>query len=152
MLACNAGAVSKAFTKEDDQPPEPPPGRRSTVPSDAPNYVTAAGVVALRAELEGLPPEDARAHDLTEHLATAVIVEPAVGETVSFGVTVVLEDGDGATARYTIVGVIEALPRSGRISWRSPIATTLLGTRIGDVVSLPRAGGAVEYTVVAIDV
>lgn len=126
--------VSKAFTKEDDDAPEPP-RQRLGVPVPVPNLVTADGLRALRAELEQSPPGD-RARELADHLATAEVAEPGERSTVGFGATVTIAHAAGLR-RYRIVGALEAAPREGAISWQSPIAQALLDARVGDTVTLP---------------
>lgn len=139
--------MSKAFTREDDDAPEPRPPRRG-VPVPEPNYMTPAGARAARAELASCS-DDARLRELTDHLATAQIVEPpAARDEVSLGAAVTIEDAAGKRTRYRIVGALEADARRGQLFWQSPIAEALYGARVGDTVSLPRAG---EVDVVAID-
>jgi transcription elongation factor GreB len=140
--------VSKAFTKESDDAPEPTARRRGVpVPTDIPNYITAAGARTLRAELEACTDED-RVRELTDHLATAIVMEPpADRERVGFGATVTVEDEAGKRTRYRVVGAIEASPRDGAIYFQSPIAEALHDAQVGDRVTLPR--GDVE--VVAIE-
>jgi transcription elongation factor GreB len=137
--------VSKAFTREDDGAPEVPLQRRG-LPVPVPNFVTADGLAALRAELASNPPEE-RARELAEHLATAQTVEPEDRDAVGFGATVTVEDAEGQRTRYRIVGAIESSPRDGAISWQSPVARSLFDARVGDTVALPRG----EVTIVAID-
>jgi transcription elongation factor GreB len=142
--------VSKAFTKEDDEvPPAPVRRRRVPVPEGVPNYLTVAGARVLREELSALsaalqrePDADVRIQELSEHLATAELVELAPSERARFGSTIELDDG----SRYQIVGVLEADPQGGKLSWLSPLAKKLLGARVGDVIDLPRG----EAEVVAI--
>ena len=140
--------MSKAFTKESDDAPEPAPRRRGVpVPTDVPNYITAAGERALRAELEAGAAAD-RAREVADHLATAVVMQPPADRVrVGFGATVTVEDDAGARTRYRIVGAIEASPRDGAIHWQSPIALALHDAQIGDFVTLPRG----EVEIVAID-
>ena len=137
--------MSKAFTREDDDAPEPPLRRRG-VPVPVPNLVTAAGLRGLRAELERGPSDD-RARELSEHLATAEVLEPTDRAGVGFGATVTVADDDGRERRYRIVGAIEAAPRDGAISWQSPIAEALFEARVGDTVELPT--GEVEVVAIA---
>lgn len=136
--------MSKAFTREDDDAPELPVRRRG-VPVPVPNIVTAAGLRALRAELERGPSE-ARARELAEHLATAEALEPTDREVVGFGATVTVTDEAGRERQYWIVGAIEAAPGEGAISWQSPIAEALFDARVGDAVELPKG----EVEIVAI--
>jgi len=143
--------VSKAFTKEDDDVPAPPVRRRGVpVPQDVPNYVTAEGERVLRAELAGLASGDhERAHEISEHLATATVIGPPDDKTrVAFGATVTVEDEHGKRTKYRLVGAIEAAPREGAIYWQSPIALALHDAQVGDSVSLPKGEGevvAIEY-------
>jgi transcription elongation GreA/GreB family factor len=142
--------VSKAFTKESDDVPEAPVRRRG-IPVPAPNYVTADGLRAARAELEELSRtagDPDRAHELTEHLATAEVVEPTDRAIAGLGATVTVEDEAGHRTSYRIVGAIEADPKRGWLSWQTPIANALFGARIGDTVELPRGEAeivAIEY-------
>jgi transcription elongation factor GreB len=147
--------VSKAFTKDDDEAPDPGPVRRRGVPvPEGPNYVTPAGIVRLRAELAALSqaPRDAagedRLRELTDHLATAEALEPADKTRVGLGAKVTVEDEHGKRSTYQLVGAIEAAPREGAISWQSPIANALWDAEVGDGVTLPN-GHDVE--IVAID-
>jgi transcription elongation GreA/GreB family factor len=138
--------VSKAFTREPEDEPAPRP-RRLGVPVPEPNYMTPAGAAAARRELAGCTDED-RIHELTDHLATAQIVEPAERDVASLGATVTIEDASGRQSRYRIVGALEADARRGWLFWQSPLAGALYGTRVGDTVTLPRGG---EAEVVAIE-
>lgn len=142
--------MSKAFTREDSDAPEPPARRRGVpVPSDVPNYLTAAGHSALRAELAAGAIGD-RGHEIAEHLAVAVPMDPPADRSrVGFGATVEVEDEDGARTRYRIVGAIEAAPRDGALYWQSPIAEALHDAQVGDSVTLPR--GDVEVVAIHYD-
>jgi len=139
--------VSKAFTRESDDAPEPPAPRRG-VPVPEPNYVTPAGAHAARAELATCT-DPARIRELTDHLATAQIIEPPADRSVAgLGATVTVESEDGKRTRYRIVGALEADARRGLVFWQSPLAEALYGTRVGDTVALPR-GGEAEVVAVA---
>jgi transcription elongation factor GreB len=146
--SCDIHRVSKAFTKEDEGVAPTPVRRRGVpVPLDVPNYITAAGVAALRAELAAST-DPARTAELSDHLATAVVMEPPADRTrVGFGATVTVEDAAGNRTTYRLVGAIEAAPPRLAIYWRSPIAEELYDAQVGDSVALPK--GDVE--VVAIE-
>jgi transcription elongation GreA/GreB family factor len=138
--------VSKAFTKEADDGPPPKPPRRG-VPVPEPNYMTPAGARAARREL-ATATDDARFRELTEHLATAQVIEPpAERDTVSLGAQVTVEDASGRRTTYRVVGALEADARRGWLFWQSPIGEALYGARVGDAIALPRG----EVEVVAID-
>jgi transcription elongation GreA/GreB family factor len=142
--------MSKAFTKDDDGTPPPPLRKRGVpVPTDVPNYITADGERALRVELANLPAgSDERAHEISEHLATAIVMEPPADRTrAGFGATVTLEDETGKRVTYRLVGAIEASPKDGAIYWQTPIAEELEDAQVGDSVTLPKG----EYEVVAIE-
>jgi transcription elongation GreA/GreB family factor len=141
--------VSKAFTKEDDGPP-PPPLQKRGIPVPDPNYVTPAGARSARAELEQLTRSGGdpdRIRELSEHLATAQIVEADDPTTVGLGAAVTVVDDSGTRTTYRIVGAIEADPKRGYLSWQTPIANVLWGNRVGDSVELPRG----EVEIVAIE-
>lgn len=55
---------------------------------------------------------------------------------VHIGATVYLEDSDGKTHEYTIVGSIEADPKRGKISSESPLGNVLLGKKVGETIIL----------------
>lgn len=131
--------MSKAFTKEDDGAPVPPPRRRGIpVPKDVPNYVTAAGERALRAEAETTTQQE-RAQEIADHLATAIVMEPPADRSrVGFGAKVTVEDEAGKRTTYRIVGAIEADPKAGAIYFQTPIAEQLHDAQVGDSVALPR--------------
>jgi transcription elongation factor GreB len=142
--------VSKAFTKEDDGVP-PPALQKRGIPVPDPNYVTPRGARTARAEVEQLTRSGGdpdRIRELSDHLATAQIVEPADREIVGLGARVVVEDDHGKRTTYHFVGAIEADPRRGALSWQTPIANALWGARVGDTIESPRGG---ELTIVAIE-
>ena len=152
--------MSRAFTKEsdgqelDELPERPVSAHR--------NLVTPRGLQLIEERVRELRAavSNARAaadrgalasaeRDLrywTQRLATAELVPVAeCGDAVRFGCEVTV-DLDGKEQTYAIVGEDESEPRAGRISYVSPIASTLLGCRVGDVVRL----GASEAEITAI--
>lgn len=126
--------MSKAFTKEDAEVPEPPVRRRG-IPVPELNFVTATGLAAARAELEACSDPD-RIRELSAHLATAQVHEPADREVAGLGARVVIENAAGKRTTYRIVGAIEADPRNGWLGWHSPLAEALFGLRAGDRAAL----------------
>jgi transcription elongation GreA/GreB family factor len=144
--------VSKAFTKEDDDAPVSPARRRGVLVPE-PNFMTAAGVRAARAELERLGRDAGdpdRIRELSDHLATAQVVTPEDRDVVGLGATVTVEDESGKRTTYRLVGAIEADPKRGWLSWQTPIANALWGARIGDSIELPR-GGEVQIVAIVYD-
>ena len=65
-------------------------------------------------------------------------------ERVRFGATVEIEDEDGQSAVYRIVGIDEVDARAGKISWKSPVGHALLGKALDDTVTVRIAAGGEE--------
>jgi transcription elongation GreA/GreB family factor len=134
--------MSRAFVKEDVDPPERRTRKRSVsgLPPGAINYITAGGAERLRAELKALresgsAPE--RVAALGEILGSVEVVDrPAAGQ-VSLGARVTLRLGDGETEHYTVVGVDEVAFEPGAVSWISPLGKVLLAGSLGERISLP---------------
>ena len=97
---------------------------------------------------------DRRLNFLAGRLKHVEVVDPARQNTpgvVFFGATVQVEDEEGETLTYQIVGIDEVDPNLGRVSWRSPLGRSLLKRRVGDTVRYVRPEGeAVELTVTAV--
>lgn len=165
--------MSKAFTKEDDASEPLRPAPVSLLPPGVKNYLTREGQARLQTELNQLheqrpvlvegsltDPElrgelaqlDQRIQYLERSLATAEVVPPAaVGDDrVRFGSTVTVRDTRGTESTYRIVGVDETDLERNEISWRSPIATSLLNTKKGQRVPFRFPSGATELEVVGI--
>lgn len=102
-----------------------------------------------RAGHSTLPPRqqldeiDRRVHFFAERVRTMIVVDSANQDAsvVRFGARVSVEDAEGETAEYAIVGVDEADPSDGKISFLSPIAKALMGRREGDEVLVQLPGG-----------
>ena len=60
-------------------------------------------------------------------------------------------DEEGKTKTYKIVGVDEADPTAGKVSWLSPIAKALLGAEEGDSIRLHLPKGDVEIEILEIE-
>ncbi|HEV2432162.1 MAG TPA: transcription elongation factor GreB, partial [Burkholderiales bacterium] len=85
---------------------------------------------------------DRRVRFLIKRLESAQVVHSAGRETdqVFFGATVKIR-AQAETKEITIVGVDEADPARGQVSWISPMAKALLKAREGDVVTLRSPAG-----------
>jgi len=149
--------MSRAFVKEDDDAPEDLPERPI---SSAPNFVTAAGLAAIEAEVAQLTQavaatedRDARARlsrDLrywSARLGSAhVQPAPPDNDVVRFGATATILRDDGREQTFRIVGEDEADPERGTLSYVSPLAQALMGKGERDSV---RVAGA-EAEIIAI--
>ncbi|GAB1579663.1 transcription elongation factor GreB [Bordetella petrii] len=96
---------------------------------------------------------DRRMRFLTKRLDIAEVVDPAAQpnrDQVFFGATVSYLDKAGDTHTVTIVGVDEAEPLAGKISWISPVARALIKAREGDTVVLRTPGGVEELDILEV--
>jgi len=96
---------------------------------------------------------DRRIRFLTKRLDIAEVVDPARQpnrDQVFFGATVTYLTAAGDEHTVSIVGVDEAEPLAGKISWVSPVARALLKAHEGDTVTLRTPGGVEELEVVAV--
>lgn len=96
---------------------------------------------------------DRRIRFLTKRLEIAEVVDPSAQpnkDRVFFGATVVYSDNTAKEYTVTIVGIDEAQPLQGKISWVSPVARALLKSQEGDVVTLQTPSGKQELDVLEI--
>lgn len=95
---------------------------------------------------------DRRIRFLSKRIEIAVVVDPVTQKTdrVLFATSVVVQDEDGKKRKYRIVGIDEANPSRGEISWISPMAKALLNAKVGDLVSLKTPRGEEELEVLQI--
>ena len=147
--------MSVAFTKEDSAETASETLLPDRPVSPHPNLVTEAGLKALEFQLNqareayetaqkikdvnerrrqtATPLRDARY--LAARVRTAQIIpDPTSTDTVAFGGTVTFRRDDGRVQTYRVVGEDEADPKAGSISFASPVARSLVGKAVGDVV------------------
>lgn len=147
--------MSVAFTKEESAETASETQLPDRPISEHPNLVTSAGLEQLnrqlaeakqayeaaqkvedvneRRRLSAVPLRDTRY--LVERIRTAqVVADPVSNERAAFGSTVTFSRSDGRVETYRIVGEDEADPKRGSISFVSPIAKSLVGKSVGDVV------------------
>lgn len=146
--------MSRAFVKEDVEPPERSGRKRSIsgLPPGATNYITAHGAKLLRDELEkllGANVNNERISESEQILASVHVVDPpdTPSNTVIFGATVTVEDKKGRTETYTVVGVDELDFEPEAVSWISPIGKALLAADIGDWITLDNGRAAKIVTI-----
>jgi transcription elongation factor GreB len=162
--------MSKAFTKDDGEgsaaaPPRPmgPP-----LPEGSKNYLTPSGLTTLRERVREAEqaveshrarraaPEQAHAQELLEFLTrrlevSEVVVSPSSPDgPIRFGATVETIDSEGRNRRFHIVGIDEAAPAAGDISWTSPMARALLGRRVGDEVAVRTPQGPLDLEILTV--
>lgn len=96
---------------------------------------------------------DRRVRFLRKRLEQSEVVDPerrGECEQVFFGATVTVCDSEGCENVYSIVGVDEADPGRGLISWVSPLARALLKLREGEVATLRTPSGIQELEIIAV--
>ncbi|MFN7262669.1 MAG: transcription elongation factor GreB [Pseudobdellovibrionaceae bacterium] len=86
---------------------------------------------------------DKRVRFLTQRIEDAEVVDPRQlkSDRIVFGATVTIQDEDGQSKTYQIVGEDEADVSQGKISWKSPVATALLGKKLDDEVTVKKPSG-----------
>ena len=161
--------MSKAFTRESDEsgddeisPLRPP------LPPGTTNYITREGAERLDrrlkdliakkqlAEVKGSNEPDLRKLEsnirvLQQTLNSVVIAQPPPdSDKAAFGANIRIRQENGEEQIYRIVGVEEADPESGSISWLSPLARALLSRKVGDKVQFRTPAGMEEFTILAI--
>ena len=97
---------------------------------------------------------DRRIRFLTKRLEIAEVVDPSIQpnkDQVFLGATVVYIDKAGEVHTVTIVGVDEAEPLQGKISWISPVARALIKAREGDTGSLRTPAGMDELEILEVN-
>ena len=97
---------------------------------------------------------DGRIRFLSRRLEAAEVVDPTRqenAEQVFFGATVTYAPARGQENTVQIVGVDEAEPLEGKISWISPVARALLKARQGDLVHLMTPAGKQQLEIISID-
>jgi transcription elongation factor GreB len=95
---------------------------------------------------------DRRVRYITKTLDGATVVDNA-GKThqrVHFGATVTILDERGDEREVTIVGVDELDAGDARVSWRSPLARSLLTRDVGDTVTLRAPRGPERLEIIAV--
>jgi len=147
--------LSVAFTKEDSAETASETLLPDRPVSPHPNHVTEAGLRALEVRLQqaraayeaaqtiedvnerrrqaAIPSRDMR-YFAARVRSAQVITHPASTGIVAFGSTVTFKRDDGRVQTYRIVGEDEADPKTGSISFVSPVARLLIGKAAGDVV------------------
>jgi transcription elongation GreA/GreB family factor len=160
--------MSRAFVKENDLEhagidiPERPL-------SDAPNYVTPRGLRLLNQTINDLEKErealitkkddpmvrqkiaviERDMRYFAARIESAILTNPKEEDPthVLFGAKVTVEDEEGTSLTFEIVGEDEANIQEGRVSYLSPLAEALLGGAVGDEVVWEKPNGKNYLTI-----
>lgn len=95
-----------------------------------------------------------RINEIEAMLRTAKVVgdDDLADDVAGIGRRVTVKNkATGEEETYTIVGITEADPFSGKISKDSPVGSNLDGHRVGDMVEFATPGGEVKYEVLKIE-
>ena len=164
--------MSRAFVKENDLEhagidiPERPL-------SDEPNYVTPNGLKLLNAQIDALEIEREALRNKKDdpiikqkiamierdmryyaaRIESAILTKPKDEDhgTVLFGAKVTVEDEEGNLNVYEIVGEDEADIHQGKVSYLSPLAEALIGSKLGDEVTWEKPMGDAYLTIKKIE-
>ena len=150
--------MTRAFVKEQDvdylELPERPV-------SEHPNDVTEAGLAQIENALAAAKDAYAIAQASADRAALAaarrelrywtarratarIVPTPADTSEVRFGATVTIRRDDGREQTFRIVGEDEADPAKGSISHVSPLAKSMFGKRVGDMVTAGSGQAEIE--------
>lgn len=159
--------MSRAFVKENDLEhagidiPERPISIEI-------NYVTPNGMKQIKAILDTLDAERHTLMDLDDSMSkqkkmrierdiryyasrikSAIMIKPDehLQKKVVFGALIELENDEGEIERYEIVGEDEADLTLDKISYVSPLAKSVMGSNLGDEVTLVKPKATVTFTI-----
>lgn len=115
----------------------------------------ALGDLSENAEYDAARTEQAivesKIQELEAMIENAIVISDVKTDQVAIGSKVKIEYvEDKETEEYTIVGSKEADPFQNKISNESPIASAILGFRVGDVVSVESPNGKYDVKIVEI--
>lgn len=100
---------------------------------------------SARAKLSSI---DRRFRELKHLIRFGKVKEAAIDGTVDIGSIVVLQTGT-IERTFSIVGGYESNPSEGKLSHISPLGSSLIGKRKGDVVNIKTPSGNIAYTIVS---
>ncbi len=163
--------MSRGFVKEDDLEHAGTDVPERSI-STHPNYVTVNGYALLEKEANALElqrkalsakKDDQQAQQqlaivnrdlryVAARLESALLTKPDVAaEQVLFGATVTVEDDEGNSHTYAIVGEDEADIKANKVSWTSPLAKALIGHKLGETAVWVRPAGNITLEIIAIN-
>jgi len=164
--------MSRGFVREGDQEELPMVPQRAYLPRGVANFVTREGMEQLLKEKDELISErenlettnenekriaknliNAKLQLLNDRIADARVVETSgqASDEVTFGATVTVRSSLADNVQtFRIVGVDEADISSGKISFISPLARSLMNKKAGDSVQLKRDKEVIVFEIIEI--
>ncbi len=129
------------------------PRRREII--SAVEYAKSLGDLSENAEYHSAREEQGKLEERIgqiEHiLKHAVVVERASDGLVNIGATVIIKkEGEQNTRTFLIVGSEETDMLSGKISYKSPIGSALMGKKAGEIVSVATPKGEMSYEILSV--
>ncbi len=94
---------------------------------------------------------EGRIQEIETILRNAIIIEKGGGDRVAIGSHVTIQEEGSSPETYHLVGPTEADPRSGRISYESPIGKALLDKKVGEVANVETPGGNLAFKILKIE-
>lgn len=151
--------MSVAFRRDGDEEHLEPSFELPIPPG--PNLVTPRGLAQIEAKVaeceaalaagadeEAIKAARRQARYWRIRLASAQLVPPGNGESVSFGCTVLLAM-QGRRRSITIVGDDEAEPAAGLLAFSAPLVRAIMGAQVGERVDFAGKSEAVEILAIA---
>ncbi|MDR1691625.1 MAG: transcription elongation factor GreA [Rickettsiales bacterium] len=93
---------------------------------------------------------ESKISEIESLIALSDVINPADfagDEDIKFGATVQLEDEENVRKKYTIVGETESDVKSGLIAYNSPVASALIGKKVGETVEVRTPSGIKEFEI-----
>ena len=162
--------MSRAFVKEESGAAEPLLRTwGGALPAGVPNLATPWSVLRLEEELAAMRLERKRLASETSGLAVArvasldaeiraleqylptlqIVVPPTAPDRAAFATRVHIE-GPGGERVVDLVGIDEASPADGRVSFVAPLGRALLGAEPGDTVTVRTPQGEEDWEVLSV--
>lgn len=95
-----------------------------------------------------------RLHDqatsIKEKLKVVIEIEPSSSGVVQMGSTVEIKLIDGSRKTFHVVGPQEADPVKGKLSFKSPLGSRLMGRSVGEKIELMTPSGPATYRIVEV--
>lgn len=101
--------------------------------------------------IEDFQNNEERILEIRQNLELAEIVEKKSNEKIDIGSKVTIECEGGKEKTFNIVGIDEANPLESKISYNSPIGSSLMGKEKGDQLTIETPAGITSCTVIEIE-
>lgn len=107
---------------------------------------------SYKAAMENKEFNEVKISELEKIIQSATIIEQNNSNKVSIGSRVTITDQVTKVERiFTIVGENEADPSQNKISFKSPLASILMGKKVGQIVNFETSINKTTYLIKAID-